>query len=256
MLIKILAVLLIFTGVSFSQSRYFDGVDDIMYVGTTTATQFDFDFDWNTTDFTIMFWLKNWTHERAVMGKVHNTPMRGWWIDFWFKKLCFELMTDRGKDGGSLFIWTQAEVMEYQNRWTHYAFTYEGKSELAGRVEAARIYINGKSVPIDKYAFPYNQVKSGSMITPVPLTIMRISELTLAFNTGSMDNLQIYNRVLSANEVMERAFKTSKGKEEGQILFLKMDETAGNVKDYSGRGNHVRQTIGTTADKEPAVVKR
>ncbi len=79
-----------------------------------------------------------------------------------------------------------------ENQWTHVAVTYDGSSKASG----VKIYINGQAVDTD--------IDSDSLVgtikTEVPFTIGRRTGAD-AF-TGSVEDLALYRRVLSADEII------------------------------------------------------
>jgi len=79
--------------------------------------------------------------------------------------------------------------------WNHVVMAYDGSGKAAGLV----IYANGKPVAVDVV----RATLTGSIATDEPLTVGR-SALGPAY-VGQLDDLRLYNRVLTADEVKDLA---------------------------------------------------
>lgn len=89
-------------------------------------------------------------------------------------------------------IKVNGQSMVPENQWTHVAVTYDGSSKAAG----VRMYVNGVPVATENE----NDSLTSTVKTDVPLTIGRRTGAN-GFN-GSIEDLALYRRVLSAEEVV------------------------------------------------------
>jgi hypothetical protein len=97
-------------------------------------------------------------------------------------------LTVRLSQGGSILSVTTGQQINSTNTWYNLVFTYDGVSHLA-------IYVNGVS------ASYYGNKFSGPLdISSKPLLIGQRESGDLSFD-GIIDDVRIYNRSLSANEV-------------------------------------------------------
>ena len=120
----------------------------------------------------------------------------------------------------------QSNVLPQLNVWEHIAFTY---SSILGE---GKIYLNGLVI----HSFSSVEI----MPSNVPLHIGGNSIVNEAYNTvdGKMDNIEIWNTVLSQQEIQQFIYCPPTGNEEGLVGYWNFEEGEGNtVYDLSGNGN-------------------
>ena len=183
----------------------FDGVDDYVRVS-----------DSDTLDVKRIT-IEAWAHPRGWPG-AYNLGL------VLFKYQQYYL---RGAEG-SLAFYVNTDVDAYTlgyphtwalDKWYHWVAVYDGESMI--------IYVNGIQVA--------SQPASGDILGGAQ--DLRIGEVYgQAFN-GFMDEVRIYNRVLSAEEILAR-FKGQEIGRTGLVLDLPFSECEGTItKDRSGYGN-------------------
>ncbi len=105
------------------------------------------------------------------------------------------------------------------DKWYHWVAVYDGESMI--------IYVNGIQVA--------SQPASGDILGGAQ--DLRIGEVYGQAFYGFMDEVRIYNRVLSAEEILAR-FKGQEIDRTGLVLDLPFSECEGTItKDRSGYGN-------------------
>jgi hypothetical protein len=225
------------------QGLNFDGVDD--YVSVTNQTDFNYD---RTDSFTLSAWVYRRTSvtEDAIVGK-NDSGFHGYTL--W-------LPPDGGQCSGngagcaSLSISGTATLSMNTpvnsvplNVWTHIVATYSGTSIASG----VKMYINGASQTLSTQAAP----ATGSALHSDPLRIGTDFPAQGDEFNGKIDDVRIYNRVLTPAEVAELYNTTSGGKvgasvvgpaglNSGLMGWWTFDgaNLTNNVTDSSGRGNN------------------
>lgn len=109
-------------------------------------------------------------------------------------------------------------------QWHHVAGTYDGS--------ALKLYIDGQPAG--------SAVYNGSVAeSPYPLKIGASGYDDSRLFDGRIDNVRIWNRALSADEIRSAVNAARTGNEEGLALMYDFDESvAGRVKDGTSFGNH------------------
>jgi hypothetical protein len=160
----------------FGKALSFDGVDD--YVGIGDVLGFE-----GTAPFSVVLWVFdrgfNGKWVRLVSKEKIAAPRQGWLIFRSASANRYGLARWRDGIGNSV-------VIDYTpNRWNFIAFTYNG-SHMIG-------YLNGALIS--------SSPSTLSLIsTGTPLTIGKTSDGTDFFN-GTIDEVRIYNRALSEEEI-------------------------------------------------------
>ncbi len=174
------------------QSLKFDGVDDYVDIGDVTT------FD-NLTQMTISAWVKqdSLTDDDVLIGKIVNSPL---WDGFLLfrddvggasgRTDTYKFEVDYQSNNSSIEGATNASQ---QGVWTHVVGTFAGNSSTG-----LRLYING----VEDANSPVSTV--GTLNTSSNSDLVRIGNSNAfagkEFN-GAIDDVRIYNRVLSADEI-------------------------------------------------------
>jgi hypothetical protein len=166
------------------------------YVSITHASVLNFDFN---TPFTVEAWIRiSGTNFSYLATKNLNTPENGYKNPGWF-------FMYRGHAGGGLGVglrnYNGLEIHNYPSNlnvgdanWHHAAFTYDGSSNAAGII----IYLDGNPVSPSPSGTPI----SGTMTNAAALELGAFSPgIEPAPFNGLLDELSIYNRALSSNEI-------------------------------------------------------
>ena len=162
------------------QAINFDGSDDYINAGNNSSLQL-------TTVFTLSAWIKtNNTivdEYRTIIDKGTASTNRTYWLEL---DVTTGLLTLRFSVAGVGKVFTSTVALN-DTKWHHVVATYDGSF--------VRIYSDGESVMTPA-------AQSGSTDNPaVDMLIGRssVAGLPRYFN-GSIDDVRIYNRVLSADE--------------------------------------------------------
>lgn len=129
------------------------------------------------------------------------------------------IQTDKG-----VFV-NHGKIDLKDNLWHHIALTYDANGELNN----LKMYING--------VLHKQQTVLGEMIQEDGMLMIGTSGYGNSwYNTTKfqLDDVRLWKRALTAQEIADNQFKTLSGKENGLALFLNFDDT---FKDLSGNGN-------------------
>lgn len=118
-----------------------------------------------------------------------NAEHRGWDIYIQQRKVAMHLIHKWPYN--ALKVTTNADVLK-PNQWHHVFITYDGSKKATG----VKIYIDGKAQPFSAS----HDTLNGTTKTGVPLTLGRRTPGS-PFNGGSVDDVRVYNRLLSPDEV-------------------------------------------------------
>jgi len=197
---------------TFGKALSFDGVDDYVEVPDSASLN-------PTEEITVMGWF----YLKGPTGDIQNGVRKQdqyliFWIDSGYSKVAvYVKRTDA--------VWkslTIANPKAVEGKWVHVAMTYKSNGEFKG-------YLNGElAASTTLSALPIN-------VTDNPLQIGR--EPPGFFFKGTIDEVRIYNRALSAEEIIQlfRGGHVWKG----LVLWLRFDEGSGTTAgDSSGCGNH------------------
>ena len=176
-------------------------------------------------------WIKpdNWNHLEGLLSGAGTFSMllrKSGGIYFW---------ESRERNNNNTLLWTDKHFPRLPGRWTHVVFTYDQNGTAAayrnGKQTAKAVAEPGKAIRI------LNRYPSAKSLFTLG-----------AKYKGLMDDVYIYNRVLTAAE----AAALFNGKAPaGAIASYLMDDPAQPGKDSSGK-HHLSPTWG---DGKPAVVK-
>ena len=169
-----------------SGSFIFDGTNDQIIVASDVL-------DIGLSDFTIKVWFK--TNSSANGSFIANQVSNGWnGFNYWISNGQIYCVVDWGNSQQYGAIITTATYND--NTWKEAVFVMNGST-----VSNWKIYINGSLVN-KSLAFESQPTLSGLGISNnVPLTIG--TREFGGFYNGNISQVQIYNRALSATEVMQ-----------------------------------------------------
>ena len=193
----------------------FDGVDD--YVDTTTLEEID-------QPITISVWIKTYESgvNKCIFGRNQAISPQGYFYEnfLWINSESHIYYGDRPGGGGVSYL-TSIEPIQ-TNKWYHIGITRDASSY-------ARLYINGN---LDNSHVVYDYDNTG-----VDYRIGRINTGHYTFN-GKIDQLMIYNRVLSSEEIQAAMLQGPDFNEPNLIAYWKFDKGSGQIAhDSSGNAN-------------------
>ncbi|MDO8524416.1 MAG: LamG domain-containing protein [bacterium] len=206
----------------------FDGVNDYVSVGTSTTLR--------PTKITVSFWGYRYSQAYAPLaisaGALGGSGGGGYHISYLNTFYIYKAV-------GASGLCTAPVGVDYLNQWVHIVGTYDGVN--------VRIYQNGVEIGTGTScvgSITYNlpagtTIAIGSMGYLMPSQVFK----------GSIDDVRIYNRALSAGEVGQMYNSTKDGylgkikMSTGLVGYWKLDEASWNgttneVIDYSGKLNH------------------
>jgi len=179
----------------------FDGVDDYVEI----ADNDDLDIPIQTDGkITMEAWVYPYdlSHENGIVSKRSNYRM---------------VLRAGGELKFQTFGWTGAGESINENQWSYIVITYDGE------IDELKFYINGENVRTVSW------IPNGGM-NGNTLQIGEGHDLSTSFN-GLIDQVRIYNRALSAEEVK---YHYNRG---GPVASWNFDEGSGTViHDSSGNG--------------------
>ena len=176
-----------------TDSMSFDGTND--YVGIADDSSLNI-----TNNQTIICWAKN---DNSGLGDGEYMTARykssgedsrvyAFHLDA-AEKLNFA-SSDDGESG--TMVWKSDSAISNINTWTHYATTFE-----SGTV---KMYVNGVSIAITRSGETHSAMASEN----VDMAIGSISEAGGGYWEGSIKNVAIWNRVLTATEIQNVMYKS------------------------------------------------
>ena len=157
----------------------------------TADTPFDFE---RTNSFSVSAWIKlaPTTLENPIVTKEGAAPSYTGWA-FYVEPGSLRIFITNKWNTPSNGIVKNSAIQVDDNVWHHVAFTYNGTSLASG----VNIYIDGNlsngTVTRDNL--------SASILNDVPLSIGALAGTAIAFK-GLIDEVRVYNRALSALEVL------------------------------------------------------
>jgi len=173
----------------------FDGVNDYINFG-----------DINNTDGSSPFSYGCWFKANAItgfdmlMGKYEWNSGHGWYI---FSDGSNKLTYLIGPSGGSIFIRKTTNQTFNTGTWYYTFVTYNGSKDESG----FKMYINGLEAPS---VVNSNNYTTGTVENNFDLVIGCSSEASDGFFNGQISSAKIYNRELSASEVLQNFNATKK----------------------------------------------
>ena len=222
------------------QAFNFDGTDDYIETGNTSTLNFE-----RTDRFSVGVWVKTATTQtgREILGNGAYSQ-NGWSvINIDTNQVRFALANS---SSNRVVIDANPPASYYAGSWTYIVFTYDGTSLASGVIS----YMNGGLVTQDTVS----DTLSASILTANSFRIGYGYHTSNIFN-GLIDDVRIYNRVLSAAEIKQLyrlgggvinassgvlANGSTLGNGNGLVAhwtFDGKDVVSGKVKDRSGSGN-------------------
>lgn len=122
-------------------------------------------------------------------------------------------------------VWRTANNTVAAGAWNHYAVTLSSRSDTAAN---PIIYINGVSTAVTE-----QQTPAGAARSDAAQNLLIAYDAAGAYPNAKMEDVRVFNRVLTANEVAILA-AGYRGPLGGEVLWLPMD-TARGVYDWDGR---------------------
>jgi hypothetical protein len=165
----------------------FSGTDEYANRGDTDV------FDISPTDNkSISFWIKATSSGGDIFSKVDTAGANGWNIS-WFgtpaRSISFYM-----KDGSGNRRWVVSDLVCSDDVWTHVVVTHNGTTNAAAGV---KIYI--KNVISDNTDWDDDTL--GTTANARALTIAARNSGASSFFTGKLDEIMIFDKVLTAAEV-------------------------------------------------------
>ncbi|MDX2270064.1 MAG: DUF1553 domain-containing protein [Bryobacter sp.] len=138
---------------------------------------------------------ENWTVLSQVNGKEEEAKnRRGWTLDILSKQPTFRFYTDKGE---ALVARTGNSGRMQPGNWYHVAIVYDGSRR---KKDAFTLYFNATRIPTYGRTFARNARVEGSSHSTEPLRIGSDGGKG-KFKGGAIEDLRIYDRTLSAEEV-------------------------------------------------------
>jgi chitodextrinase len=163
----------------------FNGVSNIVTVGSPSVLT-------NLARYTIAAWIKPRSFGEASLGRIvnkRNSGTAGWTLFLTSQGSAFFRQTFSTTSGA----WSTSNNAVTLGGWQHVALTYDNSSAANRPV----FYLNGTRVTTTAKTAPAGSVTSDAAS---PLTIGNTATLDRTFD-GGIDDVRIYNRILSAAEV-------------------------------------------------------
>jgi hypothetical protein len=183
----------------------FDGGGDYVSIGDVHGFE-------GTAPFTVALWAKDNEPPGRLVSKEKATDPREGWLIFSYKdqsRYGFERWQGGAQDNIS--------IAYTSGQWNHIAFTYDG-AYMKG-------YLNGELV-----AGPTESVRSIQPISD-PLVIGARSDARKHFYQGLLDDIRIYDRALSSEEITGLAQRADPAPRaaHGLASYWKFDEGSSNT---------------------------
>ena len=178
---------------------FFDGVND--YVTVANETNFDFE---RTSSLTIEAWIQtpSGNHGTVILSKQHATPdYRGYGFDVIGTPsvIRFSLLSDWAAGN---YIQIKGSTVLSDGQWHHVVATYNGNSSASG----VKLYVDGNL----ETKTVINDSLSSTILNDKPLRLGTWEYLSYYWH-GIIDEVAIYNRVLTAEEAQEHYQKGQQG---------------------------------------------
>jgi len=221
----------------------FDGTNDLILIGNVADLRFD-----TSSAFSVAAWVQTNATSGHIITKYTDSHSKGWGVG-----VGSEFGASNGRIGMS--IQNYIAGVDYRIRvdgptdirsatlWQHLGWTYDGSKTAAG----VALYVNGSSETENVS----EDDLTGTIVATTPARVGTRGDGYQPFN-GSLAQLRVYNRVLSAAEVAED--RLSIVPLSGCVLWYSMQPGTGqSVTDQTGRGNTgTFGTDGTVEATDPA----
>jgi hypothetical protein len=209
----------------------FDGVDDYVKLAAGVA---DLGLEYATQSFSIEMWLKTTQSEERYLFDNYRYTLGN--ISFRIDAGKIEWHIGKYRIGNYILFRSEASVND--GLWHHVACTWDGAGE-------ASIFVDG-----NYSGSSTNPKLVGSLESGYPFLIgtrIESSGLPERFFRGTIDEVAIYQRALSAEEIRASIHNQLTGDELGLVAYWDFDKGQGQiVYGLSGNGNNGR--LGSTPD--------
>lgn len=215
--------------VGFGTHYAFDGIDDVVRPAESIISD---------SNGTVEFLVKIAPEDRpsgfsyALVGKQNNMNRNGFVILHDGSRVWCQF---RDGNGNNSNLYPQTAINLTDGNWHHVALTFE-----AGN--SATLYVDGESAVtgnINDFNF-----------TTVPLLIGKSSNTFWTPLKGGMDEIVIWNRILSPAEIQNRAFVKAQGDTQGLLAAYHFDENLIDSLAYDdGLYNHHATNSGATINQ-------
>jgi hypothetical protein len=193
----------------------FNGVNESIDFGNVEVTNFE-----KNDTFSVSFWAKMNDLNPAIDGMVVSKQesvqgYTGWGISNTNEGLGFQLVVHWENTERMFILYDYASLIISEGVWNHITLTYNGSSDPTG----VKVYSNG--IEITEREVRYDNLGSGSTKNNGNFSIGSRNNAQQFFN-GSIDDLRIYNKTLTPDEV-QIIYYNNYGIEGGSII--RIDET-------------------------------
>lgn len=172
----------------------FDGSNDSVVVSDNNA------LDFGTGDFSIEAWIRTADNNGIIVSKRQRLNS-GRYLGYLFMVHNGRLLLQLA-DPEASFLNYLSNASVNDNNWHHVAVTVDRNSSSGGRM-----YVDGQLV------YQFNpRSRDGNLNNSSPLTIGRVSDGQNNFFDGQIDEVTLYSRMLSANQINGIFNATSSGK--------------------------------------------
>lgn len=222
-------------GANFGEDRYgnlansmtFDGIDDYIDLGDNPK------LDVGSSDFTLATWIRknSATGIRDILAKRNGNPHHGWVFQIW----------------GTVRLWSEYGSFDTRHpsglvrSWIHLTVVRNMIDETA------ELFINGSFA--NKGSYPGQDLSNSNR-----LSVGRLSDEDGHYFDGSIDDIRIYNRALSATETRAiynseklTMIEPSSHLNNGLIAYYTFD---GDAQDMSGNDRHGRLQGGVIPSRD------
>ena len=222
------------------QALDFDGSDDTVNVNDATSLRL-------SAPFTFTAWIKRNATGGVSHGFLSKHQATGDWLSYFILARATNELRFGMDDNvqGSTPRWDSATTLA-ANRWYHVVAVIRATSGASTDVD---LYINGAKESTTFTAGGYASGFVNRYSTDPVLLGAVATDVTSSYNNGSLDDVRIYNRALSASEIA-RLYQTTQSKfnasktdslTKGLVGYWTFDggDIFGlSVRDKSGQGNH------------------
>lgn len=202
----------------------FDGVDDYIDLGNI--------YD----DLVVPFTVSAWVYAPAFFSTIpilvsqdNDNIYNGFWFCLSPTRLFVEYGDGGGEQSDAYRRGKAADVPNLQGRWLHVSAVVNSGNDIA-------LYAHGLNV-----GGSYTGLSTLPMASNYPTSVAKVGFYSTNSNIfrfkGQIDEVRIWNRSLTQEEVRETMCRRLKGDEQGLIGYWNFDETSGDVaKDLSSNG--------------------
>lgn len=195
----------------------FDGVDDYVDVGNV--------YDNLTFPMTISAWIykepSSFLISPIFVSQDNASLYNGFWFCLSQTNLFFEYGDGRGDQSSAYRRGKSVPLNNIENRWIHVAAVVKSGTDIqlfANGKNAGGSYTGSSTLPMAS-DYPGDVAKVGYFLT---------NSVTHRFK-GAIDELRIWNRALTEQEIRESMCARLTGTEPGLIGYWNFDETSGDI---------------------------